>query len=90
MKEIINYLKNSPVIKEIDIESKKISYQGINQNRKVEKLSGKENEIGEELVRAYLLTKLVKELGYKPENIEIEKEYDIGRPKVNKQSIFIH
>lgn len=87
MKEIISYLKNSPVIKEIDIESKKISYQRINQNRKIEKLSGKENEIGEELVRAYLLTKLVKELGYKPENIEIEKEYDIGRPKVNKPRI---
>ena len=44
MKEIINYLENSPVIKEIDVESKKISYQGINQNRKIEKLSGKENE----------------------------------------------
>ena len=38
----------------------------------------------EELVRAYLITRLVKELGYKPEDIEIEKEYDIGRPKVNK------
>lgn len=87
MKDLINYIKQSPIIKEIDIESKKISYQGINQNRKIEKLSGKENEIGEELVRAYLLTKLVKELGYKPENIEIEKEYDIGRPKVNKPRI---
>lgn len=87
MKDLINYIKQSPIIKEIDIESKKISYQGINQNRKIEKLSGKENEISEELVRAYLLTKLVKELGYKPENIEIEKEYDIGRPKVNKPRI---
>lgn len=87
MKDLISYIKQSPIIKEIDIESKKISYQGINQNRKIEKLSGKENEIGEELVRAYLLTKLVKELGYKPENIEIEKEYDIGRPKVNKPRI---
>jgi len=31
-----------------------------------------------------LLTRLVNELGYKPENIVIEKEYDVGRRKVNK------
>jgi len=36
-----------------------------------------------------LLTRLVNELGYKPENIEIEKEYDVGRPKVNKPRIDI-
>ena len=28
-------------------------------------------------------------MGYKPEHIEIEKEYDIGRPKVNKPRIDI-
>lgn len=38
----------------------------------------------EEVTRAYLLAKLTNELGYKLENIEIEREYDIGRPKVNK------
>jgi len=40
-------------------------------------------------VRAYILTKLTNELGYKLEDIEIEKEYDIGRPKVNKPRIDI-
>jgi type I restriction enzyme M protein len=29
----------------------------------------------------------VNELGYLPEHIELEKEYDIGRPKVNKPRI---
>ena len=29
------------------------------------------------------------ELGYKPENIELERQYDIGRPKVNKPRIDI-
>ncbi|MBT7296479.1 N-6 DNA methylase, partial [Candidatus Woesearchaeota archaeon] len=41
----------------------------------------------EEIVRAFILAKLVNELGYKIENIEIEKQYDIGRPKVNKPRI---
>jgi type I restriction enzyme M protein len=29
----------------------------------------------------------VNELDYLPEHIELEKEYDIGRPKVNKPRI---
>ena len=76
------YLQKSPVIENIDILKKKISYKKIIQHRKVVSITGKE-----ELVRAYLITRLVKELGYKPEDIEIEKEYDIGRPKVNKPRI---
>lgn len=43
----------------------------------------------EEVVRAFILARLVNELGYKPENIEIEKEYDIGRPKIYKPRIDI-
>lgn len=44
----------------------------------------------EELVRAYLITKLVNELGYKPERIEIEKGYELGsRPSVKKPRIDI-
>ena len=83
MEEILAvHLSKSLVIKEIDIKSKKISYQGIKQYRDIKKISGEE-----ELVRAYLLHKLTTELGYKAENIEIEKEYDIGRPKVNKPRI---
>ena len=84
MNGLENYLINSPAVKEIDIDTKKIAYHKVKQNREIKKISG-----DEELVRAYLLTKLVKELGYSPENIEIEKEYDIGRPKVNKPRIDI-
>lgn len=78
------YLKNSPIIKNIDFSKKKISYKNIVQHSEISVISGKE-----ELVRAYLITRLVKDLGYKAENIEIEKKYDIGRPKVNKPRIDI-
>ncbi|GAW27813.1 N-6 DNA methylase [Carboxydocella sp. ULO1] len=62
-------------------------------NRKVkysEKIKGwRINEFkgDEEFVRAYLLAKLTNELGYKPEDIELEREYDVGRPKTNKPRI---
>jgi len=35
----------------------------------------------EEIVRAYLINRLINELDYKPEVIEIEKPYSVGRPK---------
>lgn len=70
-------------VEECNIEKATIKYTDkIRQFREVKKVTG-----NEELIRAYLLAKLVNELGYKPENIEIEKEYDIGRPKVNKPRI---
>jgi len=73
------------VVEEIDFEKKLISYADtIKQYREIKTISGTE-----EFVRAFLLTRLVNELGYKPENIEIEKEYDVGRPKVNKPRIDI-
>ena len=66
-------------------EGTEIKYSDkIVQHRIINKISG-----DEEVVRAYLLSKLVNELGYNPEKIEIEKEYDIGRPKVNKPRIDI-
>src|SRR3989339_1987900 len=81
---IINYLDNSPkkVVKFI-LREKKAEYGAdIKKHRDIKNISG-----DEELVRGYLITKLVNELGYKEENIELEKEYDIGRPKVNKPRI---
>ncbi len=67
----------------LDFDKGTIEYSSkIKQNRKINKVSGPE-----EFVRAFLIARLVNELGYKPENIEIEKEYDIGRPKVNKPRI---
>ncbi|MEX0723491.1 MAG: N-6 DNA methylase [Gracilimonas sp.] len=71
------------VVKELDLDSSKIKYSdALSSYRDITKITGPE-----ELVRAYLLTKLVNELGYKQELIELEKEYDIGRPKVNKPRI---
>lgn len=84
MKEIKDYLNKSSILKSIDLEKKKISYKDIVSHRKIDKISGEE-----ELVRAFIITRLVEELGYDPKNIEIEKEYDLGRPKVNKPRIDI-
>jgi len=41
----------------------------------------------EEVTRAFLINRLVNELDYKPELIEIEKRYSIGRPKTSKAEI---
>lgn len=75
--------QKTKVVKKFDFGKSTISYtKEIKQTREIKKITG-----DEEVVRAYILTKLVNELGYKAENIEIEKEYDIGRPKVNKPRI---
>jgi len=83
---IINYLDNSPKkVAKFILRDKKAEYGAdIKKHRDIKNISG-----DEELVRGYLITKLVNELGYKEENIELEKEYDIGRPKVNKPRIDI-
>jgi type I restriction enzyme M protein len=72
------------VVEFYDFEDKKVKYSDKITGWKIEKFRG-----DEEIVRAYILAKLVNELGYKPENIELEKQYDIGRPKVNKPRIDI-
>lgn len=64
------------VVKEINWKKKSVKY--------VKELKGKPRKPGdEEITRAYLLTKLVNEHGYKIENIEIEHEYTAGRPNTN-------
>ena len=72
------------VVETYDFENKKIKYSEKIKGWKIDRFRG-----DEEIVRAFLLAKLVNELGYKPENIELEKQYDIGRPKVNKPRIDI-
>ena len=87
MKEVIKkYLDKQKikVVKSYDFESKKVEYSDKIKGRKINKLRG-----DEEIVRAFIVAKLVNELGYKPENIEFEKQYDIGRPKINKPRIDI-
>jgi len=72
------------VVETYDFDNRKVKYSEKIKGWKIDKFKG-----DEEIVRAFILTKLVNELGYKPENIEIEKEYDLGRPKVNKPRIDI-
>ena len=83
---IKNYLDKQKikVVETYDFENKKVKYSDKITGWKIDKFRG-----DEEIVRAYILAKLVNELGYKPENIEFEKQYDIGRPKVNKPRIDI-
>ena len=83
IEKYLNTQKNK-VVETYDFENKKVKYSEKIKGWKIDKFKG-----NEEIVRAYILAKLVNELGYKPENIEIEKEYDIGRPKVNKPRIDI-
>ena len=76
--------QKTKVVETYDFENKKVKYSEKIKGWKIDKFRG-----DEEVVRAFILAKLVNELGYKPENIEIEKQYDIGRPKVNKPRIDI-
>lgn len=63
--------KNS--IAKINIEKVAVFYsEKVKQNRVLKALTG-----DEEIVRAFLIDRLVNELDYKPENLEIEKEYSI-------------
>ncbi len=83
---IKKYLDNQEikVVELYDFDKRKVKYSEKVKGWKIDKFRG-----DEEIVRAFVLAKLVNELGYKPENIELEKQYDIGRPKVNKPRIDI-
>lgn len=74
---------NHKAVDNINIAEKKIKYSGsIIQNRKIEIIGGEE-----ELVRAIVTTKLVNEYKYELKDIEFERTYEIGRPKVNTPRI---
>src|SRR5438132_8689196 len=76
--------QKTKVVEIYDFENQKVKYsEKIKSHRKIDKFGS------EEIVRAYILAKLVNQLGYKPENIEIEKDYDVGRPKKTKPRIDI-
>lgn len=65
-------------VESIDLDNDKVKYSSkITSPRKLEALPG-----GEEVVRSIILTKLVNEYGYPLDRIELEKTYEIGRPKV--------
>jgi len=58
----------------IDLDRQEIHYSDeIKQHRKISKLTK------EEVVRAFVVVKLIAQLGYAPDCIELEKEHTIGR-----------
>jgi type I restriction enzyme M protein len=68
-------------VAEISLENGTVNYSGkIKHNRNLKALTG-----DEEIVRAFLIDRLVNELDYKPEYLETEKEYTIkgGHSKIN-------
>ena len=76
-KELVKkYIDSQPikVVSKLDLVREKLEYDKIVQCQK------RTDAKPEELCRAFLLTKLVNELGYAPERIEIEHEYTAGRP----------
>ena len=66
---------DTKVVSVIDLDKCKISYTGIKTGRDILEITG-----DEEMSRAFLLTRLVNELGYPADRIEIETEYTAGRP----------
>lgn len=76
-KKAVDAIKNAKEkIIEIDLETKEIKYFKIVDHRDIKVITG-----NEEIARAYIINKLVNELDYRPELIEIEKEYPhAGRP----------
>lgn len=77
-KQVEDYLKlwpNNPAIASYDFSKDEIHYGTRRDNRSISKLPG-----DEEYVRAYIVTKLVNELGYSMQDIAFEKGYSIGRP----------
>lgn len=73
-------LQKIKVVEEFDVKSKNIKYSEEIKWWKIGKYRW-----DEEIVRAFLLTKLVNELWYRVENIEIEKEYNVNIWRDNKK-----
>lgn len=74
-KELIeqNLHKQKNSVAKINTDKATVQYsERIKLNRVLKSLTG-----DEEIVRAFLIDRLVNELDYKPENIEIEKEYSV-------------
>lgn len=83
---IKKYIDNQPqkVVVKLDLDKNKIEYQGILQGQIIKEIKG-----DEEMSRSFILTRLVNELGYSPDRIEIEHEYTAGRPHTNTSRIDI-
>lgn len=73
---IKKYVDKQPakVVTKLDLSANKIAYDKIVQGRVINEITG-----DEEMSRAFILTRLVNELGYAADRIEIEHEYTAGR-----------
>jgi type I restriction enzyme M protein len=73
----------------LDINFNEITNEGeVNYNAEIKLHRDIKNFKGlEEVVRAYLTSNLVNNLDYESRYIELEKEYNIGRPKIKKARI---
>lgn len=67
--------QSEKIVTSLDLTNNKLSYDKIIQCRIINEITG-----DEEMSRAFILTKLVNELGYPADRIEIEREYTAGRP----------
>jgi type I restriction enzyme M protein len=74
IKRYIHDQKNR-VVSHLDLSNNKIKYDAIVQHHVIDTING-----DEEMSRAFLLTRLVNDLGYPSDRIEIEHEYRAGRP----------
>ncbi len=83
---IKKYIDSQPqkVVAKLDLDKNKIEYQGILQGQVIKEIKG-----DEEMSRSFILTRLINELGYSPDRIEIEHEYTAGRPHTNTSRIDI-
>lgn len=83
---IKKYIDSQPqkIVAKLDLDKNKIEYQGILQGQVIKEIKG-----DEEMSRSFILTRLINELGYSPDRIEIEHEYTAGRPHTNTSRIDI-
>ena len=81
---IKTYIDSQPMkaVIDIDLNVKSIKYDLITQWRIINEITG-----DEEMSRAFLITRLVNELGYPADRIEIERHYTAGRPHTNNSRI---
>ena len=81
-KLVEDYLKqwpSNPAVVSYDFSRDEIVYGARRDSRAISKLPG-----DEEYVRAYIVTKLVNELGYSMSDIAFEEEYSTGHPTTKK------
>lgn len=84
VEEYLKQWEHNEAVVSYDFNNDSIIYGKRRDGRSISKLPG-----DEEYVRAYVVTKLVNELGYSMQDIAFEKEYSIGRPSKKKARIDI-